>query len=142
MTGEIPMLIRPRTTVIAGLLIIAGLLGVGYWWSVNDGAFAPRPEQSWDQENLKRHDSGCPTAIYDAPGGNLRLCGADTPPAALNDNGPELDPAVVIWHAPTPTRPDCMHDCRQAREARHGPIMRLRPEERRVGKECRSRWSP
>jgi len=30
--------------------------------------------ESWDQENLKRHDSGCPTAIYDAPGGNLRLC--------------------------------------------------------------------
>jgi hypothetical protein len=31
-------------------------------------------EQSWDQENLKRHDAGCPTAIYDAPGGNLRQC--------------------------------------------------------------------
>jgi len=30
--------------------------------------------ESWDQENLKRHDSGCPTAIFDAPNGNLRLC--------------------------------------------------------------------
>lgn len=30
--------------------------------------------QSWDQENLKRNDSGCPTGIYDAPGGILRLC--------------------------------------------------------------------
>jgi hypothetical protein len=30
--------------------------------------------QSWDQEHLKARDSGCPTAIYDAPGGNLRLC--------------------------------------------------------------------
>ena len=31
-------------------------------------------EQSWSQDNLKRDDNGCPTAIYDAPGGNLRLC--------------------------------------------------------------------
>lgn len=30
--------------------------------------------QSWDQANLKRNDIGCPHAIYDAPGGNLRLC--------------------------------------------------------------------
>lgn len=29
---------------------------------------------SWDQENLKRHDKGCPTAIYVAPEGNLTLC--------------------------------------------------------------------
>jgi hypothetical protein len=29
---------------------------------------------SWDQENLKRNDKGCPTAIYIAPGGNLEQC--------------------------------------------------------------------
>ena len=28
------------------------------------------------------------------------------------------------------------------REDRHDLMMRLRSEERRVGKECRSRWSP
>lgn len=32
-------------------------------------------DQSWDQENLKRNDTGCPSAVYDAPNGNLRLCG-------------------------------------------------------------------
>jgi len=30
--------------------------------------------QSWDQENLKRNDCGCPTAIYVAPGGELKQC--------------------------------------------------------------------
>jgi len=29
---------------------------------------------SWDQENLKRHDRGCPTAIFIAPKGILRQC--------------------------------------------------------------------
>ena len=97
------MLIRPRTTVIAGLLIIAGLLGVGYWWSVNDGAFAPRPEQSWDQENLKRHDAGCPTAIYDAPGGVLRIC-----PIAKADG------------VPTKPLPECLADCAYETESGEG----------------------
>lgn len=32
------------------------------------------PSQSWDQENLKRNDAGCPTAVYVAPGGNLEQC--------------------------------------------------------------------
>jgi hypothetical protein len=32
------------------------------------------PQQSWDQENLKRNDAGCPTAIYTAPNGELQLC--------------------------------------------------------------------
>ncbi len=32
------------------------------------------PAQSWDQANLKRHDVGCPTAIYVAPGGHLEQC--------------------------------------------------------------------
>jgi hypothetical protein len=39
-------------------------------------AATPLPSQSWDQENLKRNDSGCPTSIYIAPGGNLQLCPA------------------------------------------------------------------
>lgn len=30
--------------------------------------------QSWDQENLKRNDHGCPTAIFIAPDGNLQQC--------------------------------------------------------------------
>jgi hypothetical protein len=29
---------------------------------------------SWDQENLKRDDHGCPTAIYVAPSGELKQC--------------------------------------------------------------------
>jgi len=32
------------------------------------------PAQSWDQENLKRKDSGCPTAVFIAPGGDLKQC--------------------------------------------------------------------
>lgn len=30
--------------------------------------------QSWDQENLKKNDNGCPTAIFVAPGGELKQC--------------------------------------------------------------------
>jgi hypothetical protein len=30
--------------------------------------------ESWDQENLKAHDDGCPTAIYIAPHGVLVQC--------------------------------------------------------------------
>jgi hypothetical protein len=30
--------------------------------------------QSWDQENLKRNDHGCPTAVFIAPDGNLVQC--------------------------------------------------------------------
>jgi hypothetical protein len=30
--------------------------------------------QSWDQETLKAHDSGCPSAIYVAPDGVLEQC--------------------------------------------------------------------
>jgi hypothetical protein len=31
-------------------------------------------EFRWDQESLKTYDSGCPTAIFEAPGGVLRQC--------------------------------------------------------------------
>jgi hypothetical protein len=30
--------------------------------------------QSWDQENLKKGDSGCPSSIYIAPNGVLEQC--------------------------------------------------------------------
>jgi hypothetical protein len=35
---------------------------------------AVQPSQSWDQENLKRNDKGCPNAIYIAPNGKLEQC--------------------------------------------------------------------
>lgn len=35
----------------------------------------PRPKgESWDQENLKKNDRGCPTAIFAAPDGDLVQC--------------------------------------------------------------------
>jgi hypothetical protein len=34
----------------------------------------PPKSESWDQENLKRNDHGCPTAIYVAPEGVLTQC--------------------------------------------------------------------
>jgi len=30
--------------------------------------------ESWDQENLKKNDHGCPTAIFIAPNGELEQC--------------------------------------------------------------------
>jgi hypothetical protein len=33
--------------------------------------------ESWDQENLKLNDHGCPTAIFVAPNGELVQCGAE-----------------------------------------------------------------
>ena len=39
------------------------------------GCASARPKaESWDQENLKRNDHGCPTAIFIAPGGVLTQC--------------------------------------------------------------------
>lgn len=38
------------------------------------GCSATRSAQSWDQENLKRSDHGCPSAVYTAPDGNLVQC--------------------------------------------------------------------
>lgn len=32
------------------------------------------PAESFDQANLKKNDSGCPTAIFTAPNGNLEQC--------------------------------------------------------------------
>ena len=33
---------------------------------------SPPKSESWDQENLKKNDHGCPTAIFVAPGGELK----------------------------------------------------------------------
>jgi hypothetical protein len=35
---------------------------------------APTSSQSWDQANLKRNDTGCPTAVFIAPHGDLVQC--------------------------------------------------------------------
>jgi hypothetical protein len=59
------------------LLVLLGIILV-LAWRVGH----PPPEsdgfwfaaQSWDQENLKRNDHGCPTAIFIAPHGNLEQC--------------------------------------------------------------------
>lgn len=68
------MLIRPSTTLIAGLLLIACILAVYYRPHPVSPPRHARHAQSWDQENLKRTDSGCPTAIFIAPGGVLEQC--------------------------------------------------------------------
>jgi hypothetical protein len=63
----------------AAFVIVATLLGVVVYScsrpAVYDWTLPTAPKSmSWDQENLKQNDHGCPTAIYDAPDGNLRLC--------------------------------------------------------------------
>src|SRR5258707_15168944 len=50
--------------------------------------------------------------------------------------GPRLGARLTLWHAAEVAR------AADNREARALPIAALRSEERRVGKECRSRWSP
>lgn len=39
-----------------------------------------RVGESWDQENLKKHDVGCPTAVFITPGGNLEQCALQSEP--------------------------------------------------------------
>lgn len=42
---------------------------------------SPRPKsESWDQENLKQNDHGCPTAIYIVIHDELVQCGSPEPP--------------------------------------------------------------
>jgi hypothetical protein len=54
--------------------IFGALLVKAVNWAYPVPAAKPAREQSWDQENLKRHDSGCPTAIFVAPHGELVQC--------------------------------------------------------------------
>ena len=53
-------------------------LGASMWTSPHHSAAALNPppprSESWDQENLKKDDHGCPTAIFTAPDGVLRQC--------------------------------------------------------------------
>ncbi len=50
------------------------------------GCAGHMPSQSWDQANLKHHDSGCPTAIFVAPQGELVQCQLqEDKPAVSND---------------------------------------------------------
>jgi len=53
-------------------------LGASTWTSYRHPAAALNPpppkSESWDQENLKKDDQGCPTAIFTAPNGVLRQC--------------------------------------------------------------------
>lgn len=54
--------------IIAGFVVGTALFGC---------ASTPAPHnatQSWDQDNLKRYDRGCPTSIFIAPNGKLTQC--------------------------------------------------------------------
>jgi hypothetical protein len=53
------------------LLLVLGVILMGC--DVSHKLHEPDP-QSWAQDNLKRNDTGCPTAIFIAPHGNLQEC--------------------------------------------------------------------
>lgn len=60
-------------------LMGASCFGVMIFWSVM-WAHEPRPlpsrnpHQSWDQENLKRNDRGCPSSVYTVIDDELVQC--------------------------------------------------------------------
>lgn len=62
----------------AGLIAVLIVLVFACLASLLNGCTPAAPkhlnEMSWDQENLKRHDTGCPTAVFVAPGGDLVQC--------------------------------------------------------------------
>lgn len=53
-------------------LLIAAMMIMPHVWRTAHPKNVPA--QSWDQENLKRDDRGCPTAIFVAPRGELVQC--------------------------------------------------------------------
>lgn len=63
---------------ISAIAFLATLLVLIIFNLFSSGCAATLPHrsqgQSWDQANLKAHDSGCPTAIFVAPGGDLKQC--------------------------------------------------------------------
>lgn len=79
-----------RNVLGALILMLAGCASSGFynmsdsWCESHPGASENRcpgnthkhlsASQSWDQENLKKNDHGCPTAIYVAPDGVLQQC--------------------------------------------------------------------
>jgi hypothetical protein len=62
--------VRNATILTAVLLAVA----VCTWQAFKAPSNSRPATESWAQDNLKRNDAGCPTAIYEAPGGELRLC--------------------------------------------------------------------
>ncbi len=57
------------------LFVLLGLLLFGCDVSHKLGISEQVPSQSWDQEHLKAHDIGCPTAVYIVgPDGLLEQC--------------------------------------------------------------------
>ena len=62
-----------KTAIAMTLLLYAAIFGGVYmFWKHVEQTVAK--SYSWDQENLKREDHGCPTAIFVAPGGELNQC--------------------------------------------------------------------
>jgi hypothetical protein len=61
---------------VTGLLIAGFLLGTILFGCASAQPKLPHrnPAESFDQSNLKRLDSGCPTAIFTAPDGELQQC--------------------------------------------------------------------
>lgn len=53
-------------------------IGFGLLYHATRMPTTPLPHRpaaaSWDQENLKRHDTGCPESIYTAVNGELIQC--------------------------------------------------------------------
>src|SRR6266850_6545867 len=54
------------------------------------------PSTSWDQENLKRNDHGCPSAIFVAPGGDLVQCELSKDKPAEPKSFPTADAAALF----------------------------------------------
>jgi hypothetical protein len=77
---------------VIGLLIAGFVVGTALFGCAADQSHnLPHrdPSASWDQSNLKLHDNGCPTAIYIAPGGELKQCQYnEASAAAVKDDGP------------------------------------------------------
>jgi len=59
---------------VTALLVTGFLIGTVLFGCVQRPLPHRDPSASWDQENLKKNDQGCPTAVYVAPNGNLTQC--------------------------------------------------------------------
>lgn len=74
----------------SGLLGLLAVLIVVLLCSISGCASKRLPSQSWDQENLKRYDRGCPTAIFIAPHGELVQCQQQFQVFKINQSPPPL----------------------------------------------------
>ena len=59
---------------VTALLVTGFLIGTVLFGCVQRPLPHRDPSASWDQENLKKNDQGCPTAVYVAPNDNLTQC--------------------------------------------------------------------